>query len=882
MFFSVNIISDNALRLINYDFTENKSLSITKNTKDILRNLKRPVIAKLYYSPILEERNPEIRDVFNQIKSLLKQYRSYSRGMFDFHIYNPVYLDKNEDKAIEDGLQPIPLIDINQNALFGITFSDNLTNKTVIPFFSLDRLPFLEQDITTSIYRLHHKKKKLGLLSTLPVMGNHTTEGVLFKKWEIFNNIEELYDIKVVNSIEDMKQEFDVFMLIHPQNLDKDFIEEIKKQKKVLLLLDVADDASLLYSPIGGAFFSSDLSELEDYWGIAFFEKGVAADFDNSITIDETKEYSRDPSFSQDLLQFKITKRELNPNHRITYKLDNILLSTASMLSLKKGADVAYFPLLKTSQNSSLLDVKLVIDKKTPREILEKFSPTNNSIILAAEYLSNDFNKPFNVIAIADTDLIYDNFWSYKKSFLDKSYVIPLFDNANFILNSLDYLTNNDDLISLRGRKFEKRPLFVIDEIRKNSTYKYKIKEGDIFRAINEAKVSLKEVAAKKLFEERDEFSADELAVIGNIRKEINNLRQQLSNTRINAYNEIKSIEIKVKFFNIYLIAFVIILLLLILQIKNIKISRSDIFANIRLDKRILKISLIALLLSLIALGVVIWDNKGVVSDYEGKIVLKDLSKKLNTVNKIKIEKGEDSIVFVKKENTWFLENNIDLPVYQERIRKFLITLSNMVYYEKKSDKIEDMRFFGFSSNKDKDTPTTSITLYDKDGNEINYVDIGWNDIDLGRGTKGAYIKLKNQFQVWKAEVDFYDLSLDYKGWTFSSLWNLRFGRFISFNDVDESEKVINIVKKLMNIHFVNVGHINDVQKLGQIAILTEYNDKVEVNFYKSKDGRYFVRYDLVTTPNNLHLTDFHNRLSGKYLEIKETDWDIIKDDIKQ
>ena len=881
-FFSLNIISDNTLRLFNYDFTHNKGLSLTKNTKDILRNLKRPVIAKLYYSPILEERNPEIRDVFNQIKIMLKQYRSYSRGNFDFHIYNPVYLDKNEDRAIEDGLQPIPLIDINQNALFGITFSDNITNKSVIPFFSLDKLAFLEQDLTTAIYKLSHRKKTLGVLSSLPVMGENTETGFTYKQWEIFRLIQELYDVKVVKDVKDMQQKFDVFMLIHPQNLTPEYIEEIKKQQKVLLFLDVADDASLLYSPIGGSFYSSNLYSLKDYWGIAFLDKAIVADFNNSIMVDETKEYSKNPTFTQDLLQFKVTRNELNPNHRITYKLDNVLFSTASMVSLLKGVDVSYFPLIKTSSKSGLVDADLAKKKKSPREVLEKFSPSNNMTIVAAEYLSNDAKKPFDVIAVADTDILYDNFWAYKKSFLDKSYIIPLFDNANFVLNALDYLSNNDDLISLRGKKLSKRHLFVIDELRRNGTYKYKIKESDIFRAIEGAKAALKEVSVKRDFENRNQFSSDELAIIGNIRKEINTLRQQLSDIRINAYNDIQNIEIKVKFFNIYFIALLVVIIFCITQIKNITIS----FCNLRYcniwNKDILKLFLIVFLLFASAIAVVIFDNKDIVSNYEGKIILKDLNNKLNSIDKIKIQKGNNDLLFVKKDNKWVLENNIDLPVYQERIRKFLIALSNMVYYEKKSDRIDDMKFFGLSSNKDENTPTTNIVLYDKDGNEIEYIDVGWYNIDLGRGTKGAYIRLKDQFQVWLAEIDFYDLSINYKGWTYSSLWNLRFGRFLNYNNITEDNKVMNVVKNLINIYVVNVVENIDAENIGHLSILTENDDAVKLTFYKENDDKYFAKYDFTNEPKNEHLIEFYKSINGKFLEINKNDLESIINELSK
>ena len=217
----------------------------------------------------------------------------------------------------------------------------------------------------------------------------------------------------------------------------------------------MADDASLLYSPIGGSYIPSDIKSLSDYWGINFYDFAVAADFDNSITVDDTVDYSKNPSFTQDLLQFRAGEKEFNPNHRTTYKLSNMLFSTASMVFLQKGANVSYFPLIRTSRNSSLIDAEFVRKKKSPREILENFAPSNNATIIAAEYLRNDPEKPFDVIAVADTDFIYDAFWGIEKKFLDRSYFVPLFDNVNFKLfcNSVILLSSINSFFKINLSK---------------------------------------------------------------------------------------------------------------------------------------------------------------------------------------------------------------------------------------------------------------------------------------------------------------------------------------------------------------------------------------------------------------------------------------------
>ncbi len=877
-FFSVNIIANNVFRQISYDFTEEKYLSLTKNTKDVLRKLERPVIAKLYYSPILEKRNPNIRQVFDQVKLLLKQYKSYSNGKFDYRIYNPYFLDKHEDRALADGLQPIPLIDINQNALFGITFADNLTNKSVIPFFSMERLAFLEQDLTTSIYKLHHKKKTIGLLSSLPIAGDIRVENVSMKKWEIFNQISELYNVKVIANEEDFDNKFDVLMIVHPLSLTPSVIEKIKKHQKVLLFLDVIDDASLLYSPLGGNFLTSELGELSDYWGIKFYNTGVAADFDNSIMVDDTTNYSKDPSFTQDLLQFKVKTEDFNPNHRITYRLNEILFSSASMVYVADEKKVSYFPLIKTSKNSAMVRSDVVKNKVSPRDLLKGFAPDNVAIILAAEFLSNDPNKPFDVIAVGDTDFLYDAFWTRQSNFLDKSLYIPLFDNANFVLNALDYLTENDDLISLRGKTIKKRPLDVVDNMRKINLYKYKLKENDIFNAIEGAKYGIKEVVAKREFEKRESFSADELALIGNIRKEINSLRQQLSSLKINANMDIERIEVMVKFFNIYFIALLIIVGILFINLKKKKFSLAY-FRNFLFWNKAVSKLLLIVCISVVLAGISVYvDNRNTISLYEGKYVFEDLNKKLNLIKKIQLKGSNNELIFSFKNGKWALDGE-NLPVYQERIRSFLIALCNMVYYEKKSDRIEDMKFFGFSSLDNKKSPTIEVVLKDDEGNVIKEFDIGWYDIDLGRGSKASFIRLKNQFQVWMVEADFYDLALDKKDWTYSSLWNLRFGRFIEYNNIKDDNKVINLVKNMLNIYVKNVHDDKlDVENIGKIRIKSEDDNFFSILFYKN-DNQYFVKYDFIAKPKGKHLKIFANSIKDKLLEITENDWELLKDD---
>ena len=187
IFFGINILAHNLTADIQFDGTEEKNWTLTDNTKKVLQNLQEPVLAKLYFSPVLEQRNPELREQFNNIRILLHKYKSLSDGKFDYKIYYPKFLGHEEDVAIADGVQLIPLIDLNQTALFGMTLEDTLQNKEVIPFFAQKQYGRLEQDITTKIYQLGRERKDIGIITGTSVFGRESdSKGSFFgDTWEI-------------------------------------------------------------------------------------------------------------------------------------------------------------------------------------------------------------------------------------------------------------------------------------------------------------------------------------------------------------------------------------------------------------------------------------------------------------------------------------------------------------------------------------------------------------------------------------------------------------------------------------------------------------------------------------------------------------------------
>lgn len=62
------------MRTEQYDFTQEKLHTLTPSSRRVLENLPEPVTAKLYYSPVLGQRNPELRLMYDRVRLLLEQF----------------------------------------------------------------------------------------------------------------------------------------------------------------------------------------------------------------------------------------------------------------------------------------------------------------------------------------------------------------------------------------------------------------------------------------------------------------------------------------------------------------------------------------------------------------------------------------------------------------------------------------------------------------------------------------------------------------------------------------------------------------------------------------------------------------------------------------
>ena len=876
-FAGLNLTANRFLRIRQYDFTEEKIYTLSPASEKILREIPEKITAKFYYSPILGERNPEIRIMYDRIRLLLQRFQNLQPDKFSYRIYNPEPLSESEDAAIAFGLQPLPLVDLSRNGFMGIVFADAADQTKVIPFFPAERQAFLEQDLIENLYQLLHKRKTVGIISGLPVMATNQDLGYISPQWNIISEISRFYEIKEVSKPEDFPK-IDVLLMIHPQKLSDETVNEIKRYSKhggkTLVLADTAAESPRIFSSRNIEFYPSDFNGLDKFWGFRMYNELVVADLDNSITVDATRNYSTNPVFTQDVLQFVLPASSMNPEYEMTKNLQSVLFASASLL-VPDGFNSDFIPLMVGAPNSGIMSSGVVYDGLNPRELLNMFKPDNKLKVMAALLKSKNAYLPFEVIVVADTDFVYDTFWSKSETILENDYFIPIYDNANFILNALDYLSGDASLAELRGRSRKIRLFDGMESLRKQNMRDFQIKENEIFNRINQTKNALNEITAKRNFEGRENFSSDELALIAGTRQSLQQLLTELAKIRTEMHRNLDEKALVIKFLNICLIPALILLGLAVYGVL-VRRGKGGFAFRFAVNREFKWICAIVVILAAAGAFSVYVSGRGDWSEFENKKVFADLTQNLDAIDHISFSSGGRKLDFYLRDGEWIMDGFPCLAVYQERIRRFLATTAEMTYYERKSDRLENLAAFGLKPSDNGDSEGIKVVLSGKDGTLAEFL-LGKYDIDIGRGSRAAYIRFDNSFQVWMVRADLIDVSLQPQNWSYGSLWNLRFGRLKGFDENTNLNRTAILVKELLNTVFEEQSRENPQGKeVMRLKLYTEDDIEAEIDFIE-KDAKIYAHYrfgDSITQP---HLQKFTRVADKCYYQIEQDRYKEIK-----
>jgi ABC-2 type transport system permease protein len=297
--FSGISISQNIARRWRLDVTDQGLYTLSDGTKAILGRLNQPIKMKLYYAKTAALKGPDQIRYFNNyyefVRTLLDEYVAASNGKVELEVIDPRPFSDEEEQAMHYGLKRFPITE-EENFFFGLVVQTQFGVEKTIPFFSPDRQNFVEYDISYLIdTAITKQKKKIGVLSSLPVMGQDVSDYMArmmqmqgqqpTPPWTIVEQLRKEYEVTTVAADANDINDVDILLVVHPKELPEKtqfaIDQFVLKGGRTIVCVDphcIADQPQRNPMQMTAQTQDSNLEKLMHTWGLEMPRNTFAGD----------------------------------------------------------------------------------------------------------------------------------------------------------------------------------------------------------------------------------------------------------------------------------------------------------------------------------------------------------------------------------------------------------------------------------------------------------------------------------------------------------------------------------------------------------------------------------------------------------------------------
>ncbi len=425
------------------DFTEDQRYTLSDVTKDVLKGIQEPVTVTAYFSEGLQPQFDQFRKDF---KDLLTEYRTRSGQKVVYEFVNPNKDPETEQKAVNAGIRTLVINDrekdqaTTKKGFMGAVIQIGEQSE-VIPF--LQPGAQMEYALTSAIKKLTvPEKEAIGFIT------GHGEPGI-DQLVQVDQGLEVLYVSEEVTLSDTVNlSKYKTIAWINPQDTIP------AEQFKYL------DD----YLAQGGnLFISMNRVDANLQQGMGIEKYTGLADWLEKHGIKVNKDFVMDVNCNTVTMQqrqgmFTINKPVQFPylpifssfaDNPITEGLSNMVVQFASSVSFTGDSTQSYTPLVFSSDKSTVQPTPVYFDYN--KKWTENDFPKSKIPVAALVE-----NKTSKIVVISDGDLAING------SGQQMHQIQP--DNANFVVNAIDYMSDDSGLIQLRAKKVKTRTLDQLDD----------------------------------------------------------------------------------------------------------------------------------------------------------------------------------------------------------------------------------------------------------------------------------------------------------------------------------------------------------------------------------------------------------------------------------
>ena len=425
------------------DFTEDQRYTLSETTKDILEDITEPVTVTAYFSEGLQ---PQFDQMRNDFKDILAEYSSLSGRQVVYEFVNPNQDAQVEQKAVEAGIQTVMINarekdqEITKKAFMGAVIQIGEESET-IPFIQPGAQ--MEYALTTAIKKMTvPEKDAIGFIT------GHGEPG-LNELMQVTQGLEVLYvpeEVQLSDSVNLSK--YKTIAWINPKDTIPDGHLEIlngflAQGGNLFVSMNKVD--AQLNQGMGFAKFTGLGKWLEEK-GIKVEENFVMDANCGSVTVQQRQgmfTVNRPVNFPYLPILSNFSE------HPITQGLGTMVMQFGSTVSFTGDSTQTFTPLVFTSEKAATQPAPVYFNIQ--KQWTEKDFPLSK--LAVAGMVESKNNK---IVVVADGDLAING------SGEEMRQVQP--DNANFVVNAIDYMSDDTGLIQLRSKQMKMRPLDQIED----------------------------------------------------------------------------------------------------------------------------------------------------------------------------------------------------------------------------------------------------------------------------------------------------------------------------------------------------------------------------------------------------------------------------------
>lgn len=600
---------------LRYDFTEEKLYTLSHGTKSILSKLDSRIRLKLYYSKTAANKGSEglrsFNNYFRYVQDLLEQYVDNSRNNLVLEIIDPRPDTPEEEDALAYGLKKFHLSE-SEKYFFGLVAENESGTEKIIEFFDPNQKDKLEYNITTLIHTvLNPKKKTIGILSSVDVINEEISpylaqimriQGKAIKEsWGITKLLSQFYNVKKIEEDTFDTSGLDSLIVIHPKGFSEKTLftidQYLMRGGKLLVFLDphFVNDPSLRGQSVSS---SPDVKfkKLMDKWGLELKNSTFAGD----KYLSGVGKYS--PNLPpQRLLPLVNCNAKCVDIHKdnITTGLNNSLFVFPGSLQFKEGIDIQAMPIISTTDKGGEYKAQ-GYELNQPQLLWNKFKEGNQPVIMGYKLVgkfesafpngikdSEDSKKESKeiikkakkesaVIVFSDIDFITDQF-AFKNTFLGMAVAN---DNSSIFLNSVEALTGNVELMSVRSKGRVDRSFDVVNKIELDARKKTEGKVKEINANISKFQTELNSLTRQANKQNIALIQNESIKKRKELVKEIALLKKELRDVKREGREKVETLGKVLQYLNTLLIPSVLIVVGIYYSRKRYNLTKSGFKTN--------------------------------------------------------------------------------------------------------------------------------------------------------------------------------------------------------------------------------------------------------------------------------------------------------------